>query len=68
MVLSPYFDWVIFVVVLMDIVLIIVQLSYTNEVARLYYRYINCVFVGVYTGEAILKVRMYVQYCYTFIT
>ena len=56
LVTKPYFDWVIFVVVLVDIILIIIQLSYENELATLVFRYINCFIVGVYTSEAILKV------------
>lgn len=59
MVLSVCFDWVIFVLVLVDIILIIVQISVTNERADLYYRYVNTIFVGVYTSEAILKVGTY---------
>ena len=60
---SPYFDWVIFVLVLIDIILIIVQLSIMNDDATIYFRYINCAFVGIYTSEAILKVHMCVPMC-----
>lgn len=56
LVINPYFEWVILVVVLVDITLIIVQLTVFNSTAVFILRYINCVIVGVYTSEAILKV------------
>lgn len=56
LVLAPFFDWSIFSVVIVDIILIIIKLSVGNNVAVLYFRNLNCAIVGVYTGEAILKV------------
>lgn len=56
LVISPYFDWTIFAVVLVDICLIISQLAVSDNLATVVFRYINCVIVGVYTSEFILKV------------
>lgn len=52
----PTFEFVIFVIVFADIILIIIQLSIVNDLAEVVLRYINCVVVGLYTSEAILKV------------
>jgi hypothetical protein len=56
MVVSDIFEWIIFAVVLVDISLIIAQLTVTDHLAGIVLRYINSAVVGIYTCEAILKV------------
>lgn len=59
LVTKPFFEWMIFCVVLVDIVLISVQLAIEeSDLSTPIFRYINCVIVGVYTSEAILKVEI----------
>ena len=53
---SKYFDWVIFVVVVIDISLIIAQLTVSMALHIIVFRYINCIIVAIYTNEAFMKV------------
>lgn len=53
---SSVFEWAIMGIVLVDISLIIALLSISDKATGMTLRYFNCVAVGVYTSEAVLKV------------